>query len=147
ALRTVPTPDGRGDLVASGVVSGIAIKNGNVHVSLEIEPAQARAMEPIRAAAEKAIHALDGVLSATVILTAERAGTNQPAAKPPSSGPTSRGKVPGRAPATGGPRTGDLLPGVRSIVAVASGKGGVGKSTVAVNLALGLAAAGHRVGL
>ncbi len=146
ALRAIPTPHGGGDLVAAGVVSGIVIRNGNVHVSLEIEPAQAEAMEPVREAAEKAIRAVDGVLSATVVLTAERAGTDRAAAKPTSPGPAPRGGMRGRAPA-GSPRAGELLPGVRAIVAVASGKGGVGKSTVAVNLALGLAAAGHRVGL
>ena len=94
-------------------------------------------MEPLRKAAEKAVEGLPQVLSVTAVLTAH-SGKGAADSAPP----------PGQRPAAGG-ATGErpLVPGVKSIVAVASGKGGVGKSTTAVNMALGLAAGGHSVGM
>jgi ATP-binding protein involved in chromosome partitioning len=127
-LGAVKGLDGR-DIVSSGVVSAVVVKSGNVHIVMEIEQALAERMEPVRKAAEESAAALPGVISATAVLTA--------AAKPatPPGGPAR-------------PRTTKLeLPGVRTLVAVASGKGGVGKSTVAVNLALALRNKGLKVGV
>jgi len=132
ALRGVAGPDGKGDLVGLGMVSGVVVKDGNVGFAIEVDPRRADALEPLRAAAERAVQNLPGVLSVTAVLTAHRGSPAGDAAAAPR--PAARG---GKA----------LVPGVKHIVAVASGKGGVGKSTTAVNLALAAKANGLRVGI
>lgn len=134
ALATVR--HGGRDIVTAGMVGGVAIKDGSVQASLEVDPKEAPTMAPLRQAAESAIRALPGVLSATVVLTAESAPRPTPARTPPPGG--------------GGPQAGadgGAIPGVATIIAVASGKGGVGKSTVAANLATAMARRGLAVGL
>lgn len=131
ALEAVRDPDRGGGLVALGMVSGVVVKQGNVGFSIEVDPGRGAALEPLRKQAERAVAALPGVLSVTAVLTAHDARPAPPPAQPR------------QAPARAAP----MLPDVRSIVAVASGKGGVGKSTTAVNLALALALAGRRVGI
>jgi ATP-binding protein involved in chromosome partitioning len=134
ALKTVADPEQNRDIVTLGMISGIIVKDGNVGFSIEIDPKRADSFEPVRQAAEKAVDAVPGVLSVTAVLTAHReAAAQEPRQQPPRRTAPNRER--------------QMVPGVKHIVAVASGKGGVGKSTVAANLALGLTAAGHSVGM
>jgi ATP-binding protein involved in chromosome partitioning len=143
ALAAVRDPDRGGDIVSLGMVSGVVVRDGNVGFAIEVEPERGPRLEPLRKAAERAVEALPGVVSVTAVLTAE---ARRPAAAPRSGGarPGSPGR--GAQPAAAAGRAA-LAPGVRAIVAVASGKGGVGKSTVAANLALALKTNGLSVGV
>ena len=150
ALKTVRDPEKGADIVALGMISGVLNKDGNVGFTIEVDPERGSHMEPLRKAAEQAVAALDGVLSVTAVLTAATAPGGPPGPAPGAA----PGPAPGAAPgAATGPRPGAaggqkvLLPGVGAIIAIASGKGGVGKSTTATNLALALAAAGHSTGM
>ncbi|RVT85398.1 iron-sulfur cluster carrier protein ApbC [Rhodobacteraceae bacterium CCMM004] len=130
ALKGVEAPGG-GDLVASGAVRALTVEGGAVRFVLEIDPAAAEAWSPARDAAEAAVRRVAGVSSVSAVLTAHQTPKAPPELKPRKAAPQ-------------GPQE---LPGVDRIVAVASGKGGVGKSTVSANLACALAAEGRRVGL
>lgn len=126
ALAGIALPGG-GTLGSSGRLSGPVMAGGRLSAALAVSPDEAAAMEPVRAAAEAALRTIDP--RAMVALTADR-----PA--PPFL----------RAPAPA-PEKPPILPGVRHVILVSSAKGGVGKSTTCVNLALGLRAMGLSVGI
>jgi ATP-binding protein involved in chromosome partitioning len=136
ALAGVADPDKGADIVSLGMVSGIAIRDGNVAFAIEVEPERGPRLEPLRRAAEKAVEALPDVLSVSAVLTGQ--------ARPVAAQAHGQTRP---APAAGGRGQRGVVPGVGAIVAVASGKGGVGKSTVAANLALALRANGRSVGV
>ena len=150
-LSKVKGPDLESNVVDLGMVSKIVIDDAdNIIFSLTVDPGRARELEPLREAAEKAVQRIEGVGRVLVALTAESAGSG-PGASP--AAPPRRPPPPGNLappPPMGGqasPPKAAGVPGVKAIVAVASGKGGVGKSTTAVNLALGLQARGLKVGI
>jgi ATP-binding protein involved in chromosome partitioning len=157
ALKAVPAPDGAPSLADSGALSKIAVMpGGRVIFSIETTPDRAGAVETIRKAAEAAVKAVPGVSDVLVALTAERAPGSAPAPKQaaPASPMMTRGArgapegaAPPARPAGGPGPQGAGVPGVRHIIAIASGKGGVGKSTTAANVALALKAQGLKVGL
>jgi len=140
ALAKVAGPDGKTSLPASGAISGLTIREGKVFLAIVVDPDRAREMEPMREQAEAAVKSVPGVTGAVVTLTAEsaRAVAGAPADQGHGHGHGAHAARSGRA---------QPIPGVKHIIAVASGKGGVGKSTVACNLAVGLAKLGLKIGV
>ena len=153
ALADVLDPDSGQNVIAGGLISGVVVRDGNVGFMLEVDPDQGAAKEPLRKACETAVERLPGVLSVTAVMTAERQGSGQARGNAQGHG-HGHGHAPGHAHGGQGQaghgqaaQAPQLLPGVKSVIAIASGKGGVGKSTTAVNLATAMAAQNVRVGL
>jgi ATP-binding protein involved in chromosome partitioning len=147
-LSKVMSPRGVA-LTNADVLSAISVSDGKVFFSINVDAAEARAWESVRAQAEAAVRAIPGVTTAMIALTAERKAGSGAAPAPhrhaPGVPPASSHRPPQGAPSPMARQA--EIPGVAAVIAVASGKGGVGKSTTALNLALGLRDLGLRVGL
>ncbi|MBA4173955.1 MAG: ATPase [Hyphomicrobium sp.] len=166
-LRRVKGPDLNGNIVDLGLVSEVLIREARVYFSITVPASQAGDLEPLRKAAEKVVSDIPGVVGVTAVLTAEArsgGGLNPPSAPIAASNVTEHPRVaearargmagdgagaraPAPAPQPGGGRPSNAVTGVKHLIAVASGKGGVGKSTTAVNLALGFQAIGLKAGI
>ena len=130
ALKAITDPVTGGDIVSAGVMRGLNVEGSTVRFVLEIDPAKADTYGPVRDAAEAAVKAL-GAAEVSAVLTGHSAKA------PPDLKPQRKAQ----------PQGPQKVPGVNSLIAIASGKGGVGKSTISANLACALAAEGRRVGL
>ena len=164
-LKRIKGPDLEGNIVDLGLVSEILLRDDKVYFSITVPPDKAAELEPLRQAAEKVVKDIAGVQGVTAVLTAEGPRGGGATARPPESSrvqqararngggspaphshaaPAAQARPAAQAPAA---RQMAGVPGIKHLIAVASGKGGVGKSTTAVNLALGFQAIGIKAGI
>ncbi|VBB69801.1 Scaffold protein for [4Fe-4S] cluster assembly ApbC, MRP-like [invertebrate metagenome] len=136
ALRTVIDAESGGDIVSLGWVTSLQVKEGHVTFVLEVPPQRAQDFEPHRQKAEDAVYDVPGVRSVTGILTAHN-NSSRSSSAPEEGGPVGQQRLNGKL----------SLPTIKAVIAIASGKGGVGKSTTATNLALAFSHLGLKAGL
>lgn len=160
ALKRIKGPDLSGNIVDLGLVSEVLLRDGKAYFSITVPANRAEELEPLRQAAEKVVRDIPGISGVTAVLTAEAAGGGRPAARPESrrvqdararmgggGGGHGHSHGPPQTARPGGSARGTGVPGIKHMIAVASGKGGVGKSTTAVNLALAFQANGLKAGI
>ena len=144
ALSAIDDPESGRDLIAADMAKAVTVSGGRVSFVIEVDPAKGAELEPVRAAAQKAVEALPGVDSVSAILTAHSSEPQPSRTSTPKGPPPDLGAGGKRKPSEPADKR---IAGVDAIIPIASGKGGVGKSTVSANLAVALAAQGKRVGL
>ena len=150
ALRKIHDPESGQDIISAGMVSGLQVANGRALFAIEVDPARGNEMESLRQQSEQAVKSVRGIKHVTAALTARRteqsaAAASSASSSSSSSATSSNGAA--HADPHGMEKNPRLSLPIKHIIAVASGKGGVGKSTIAVNLAVALAEAGYKTGL